>query len=74
MDRLLGLAAIGLGVFLIWNRRSLADENIKQQNRLRAALRMKRRYGAKEYRHNLRASIVVGVFSILLGLYMLVSG
>jgi hypothetical protein len=74
MDRLIGLAVIALGVFMIWNRRHMADENIRQQNWLRAKLRMKRRYGEKEYRHNLRAGWIVGSFAILLGLYMLVSG
>jgi hypothetical protein len=74
MDRLIGLAAIALGVFVIWNRSHTAAENIRHQNWLRAMLRMKRRYGAKEYRHNLRAAWIVGAFSILLGVYMLVSG
>jgi hypothetical protein len=73
-DRLIGLAAIALGVFMIWNRRHTAEENIRQQNWLRAALRMRRRYGEKEYRHNLRAAWIVGAFSILLGVYLLVSG
>jgi hypothetical protein len=74
MDRLFGLVAVAMGAFLIWNRRHLAEENIKQQNWLRAALRMKRRYGEKEYRHNLRASVVVGTFGILMGVYWLITG
>jgi hypothetical protein len=74
MDRLFGLAAIALGIFMVWNRRYAADENIRQQNWLRAALRLKRRYGKKEYRHNVRAAWIVGAFSIVLGVYMLVSG
>jgi hypothetical protein len=74
MDRLIGLAAIALGLFMIWNRRHMADENIRFNNRTFTLLRMKRRYGEKQYRHNLRAAWIVGVFSILLGLYMLVSG
>jgi hypothetical protein len=74
VDRLIGLTAIAMGLFMIWNRRHMADENIRQQNWLRATLRLKRRYGVKEYRHNLRAAWIVGTFAILLGLYMLVSG
>jgi hypothetical protein len=74
MDRLIGLAAIAMGVFMIWNRRHMADENIRFNNRMFAFLRMKRRYGEKQYRHNLRAAWIVGAFAILLGLYMLVSG
>jgi hypothetical protein len=74
MDRLIGLAAIVMGLFMIWNRRHMADENIRQQNWLRRILRMKRRYGDWEFRHNLRAAWIVGVFSILLGVYLLVSG
>ena len=74
MDRLIGLAAIAMGLFMIWNRRHMADENIRQQNWLRRILRMKRRYGDREFRHNLRAAWIVGVFSILLGVYLLVSG
>jgi len=74
MDRLVGCAAIALGVFMIWNRRHMAEENIQQQNRIRQLFRMKRRYGEREYRHNLRAAWVVGAFSILLGLWILISG
>jgi hypothetical protein len=74
MDRLIGIAAVAMGLFMIWNRRHMADENIQQQNWLRRILRMKRRYGDREYRHNLRAAWIVGVFAILLGLYMLISG
>jgi hypothetical protein len=73
-DRLIGLAAIALGIFMVWNRRYTAEENIRQQNWLRAALRSRRRYGEKEYRHNVRAAWIVGAFSILLGVYMLISG
>lgn len=73
MDRLIGLAVIALGLFMIWNRRHMADENIRQQNWLRRILRMKRRYGDREFRHNLRAAWIVGVFSILLGVYLLFS-
>jgi hypothetical protein len=74
MDRLVGCAAIALGVFMIWNRRHMAEENIQQQNRIRQLFRMKRRYGEREYRHNLRAAWVVGTFSILLGLWILITG
>ena len=35
---------------MIWNRRHMADENIRQQNWLRRILRMKRRYGDREFR------------------------
>jgi hypothetical protein len=73
-DRLIGLAAIALGIFMVWNRRYTAEENIRQQNWLRAALRIKRRYAEKEFRHNVRAAWIVGAFSILLGVYMLASG
>jgi hypothetical protein len=74
VDRLIGLAMIAMGLFMIWNRRHMADENIRQQNWLREKFRLKRRYGEKEYGHNLRAAWIVGTFAILLGLYMLVSG
>lgn len=73
-DRLIGLAMIALGIFMIWNRHYMADENIRFNNRTLAFLRRKRRYGQKEYRHNLRAAWIIGTFSILLGVYMLVSG
>jgi hypothetical protein len=74
MDRLIGVAAIAMGLFMIWNRRHMAGENVKFNNRRLAFFRSKRRYGDKEFRHNLRAAWIVGVFSILLGLWILVTG
>jgi hypothetical protein len=56
MDRLIGIAAVAMGLFMIWNRRHMADQNIRQQNGLCQKLPIKRRYGEKEYRHNLRAT------------------
>jgi hypothetical protein len=74
MGGFLGVAAIAMGVFMIWNRRHMAEENILFNNRRLAFLRRKHRYGEREYRHNLRAAWIVGAFSIVLGVYMLLSG
>jgi hypothetical protein len=74
MDRLIGLAAIAMGLFMIWNRRHMAAENIRFNNRRLAFFRRKRRYGEKEYRHNLRAAWIVGGFAILLGVWILITG
>jgi hypothetical protein len=32
---------------------------------------MKRRYGEKELRHNVRAAVIVGAFAIVLGLVLI---
>lgn len=67
MDVVLGLIAVGAGVFLIVRRHSQAESWIRQRNRGFELLRMKRRYGEKELRHNVRAAVIVGVFAIVLG-------
>jgi hypothetical protein len=74
MDRLIGLAAIAMGLFMIWNRDYMAEENLRFNNRRLAFFRSKRRYGQREFRHNLRAAWIVGVFTILLGLWLLITG
>jgi hypothetical protein len=75
MDRrILGLVAILMGMYAIWTRYENTDEQIRQQNWLFALLRMKRRYGEKEYRQNVRARIILGGLFMLFGVYWLISG
>ena len=72
MDVLLGAIAIAAGVFLVVRRHSQAQGWIDQRNRGFALLRMKRRYGEEQLRHNVRAAVIVGVFGIILG-FMLIA-
>jgi ABC-type Mn2+/Zn2+ transport system permease subunit len=74
MHALVGLAALVLGCFMIWRRRHMAEESALFNNRRLAALRSTRPYSEREYRQNLRAAWIVGVLSIVLGVYLLVSG
>jgi uncharacterized membrane protein HdeD (DUF308 family) len=71
VDVVLGIIAIAVGIFLIVQRRSQAESWNRQRNRGFELLRMKRRYGEKELRHNVRAAVIVGVFAIVLGLLMI---
>jgi uncharacterized membrane protein HdeD (DUF308 family) len=71
VDVVLGVIAIAAGVFLIVRRHSQAQSWIEQRNRGFALLRMKRRYGEKELRHNVRAAVIVGIFAILLGVMLI---
>jgi len=71
VDVLLGIIAIGAGVFLIVRRHSQAESWIRQRNRGFELLTMKRRYGEKELRHNVRAAVIVGMFAIVLGALMI---
>jgi hypothetical protein len=71
MDVVLGIIAIGAGVFLILRRHSQAESWIRQRNRGFGLLRMKRGYGEKELRHNVRAAMIVGTFAIVLGILMI---
>jgi uncharacterized membrane protein HdeD (DUF308 family) len=71
VDVVLGIVAIGAGVFLIVRRQSQAESWIRQRNSGFALLRMKRRYGEKELRHNVRAAVIVGTFAIVLGILMI---
>lgn len=74
MSGFIGVAALAMGVFMIWRRRHMAEESALFNNRRIAFLRSTRPYSEKEYRHNVRAAWIVGVFSILLGVYVLLSG
>jgi uncharacterized membrane protein HdeD (DUF308 family) len=71
VDVVLGVIAIAAGIFLIVRRHSQAQSWIDQRNRGFALLRMKRRYGEKELRHNVRAAVIVGAFAIVLGLVLI---
>ena len=71
MDVVLGVIAIAFGIFLIVRRHHQAQSWIDQRNRGFAFFRMKRRYGEKELRHNVRAAVIVGVFAILLGVTLI---
>jgi hypothetical protein len=71
MDVVLGLIAIGFGVFLIIRRHSQAESWVSQRNRGFGLFRMKRRYGERELRHNVRAAVIVGAFAIVVGILMI---
>jgi hypothetical protein len=74
MHAFVGLAALALGFFMIWRRRHMAEESALLNSRRISVLRSTRPYSEKEYRHNLRAAWVMGLLSIMLGVYMLLSG
>jgi hypothetical protein len=74
MGGFLGVAAIAVGLLLIWRRRRMAAESALFNNRRLAALRSTRPHSEKEYRQNLRAAWIAGGSSIVLGVYMLLSG
>jgi len=71
VDVVLGIIAIGAGVFLIVRRHSQAASWVRQRNQGFALLRMKRRYGERELRHNVRAAMIVGAFAIVLGVLLI---
>jgi hypothetical protein len=73
MDRLLGFILIAFGVYLIVARRFEAERNLRYYNRTFAILRIKRRYGQRQYRHSIRAAWIVGIFAILLGVFSLIA-
>jgi hypothetical protein len=60
-------------VWLILDRGRHARRTVRSQNRWRRRVGV-RLYGAKEERHGVRAAVIVGVWGILLGVWMLVSG
>jgi hypothetical protein len=62
-----------VGVWLILDRRRHAQRTIRSQNRWRRRLGL-RLYAEKQERHGVRAAVIVGVWGIVLGLWMLVSG
>jgi heme A synthase len=76
--RVVGIALIAFGIALIALRnrqtKGWAEATIRFQNRLFRALRLTTRYGDRELRHNLMSALVVGGFSVALGLYMVIVG
>jgi hypothetical protein len=71
VDVVLGIILIAAGVFLIVRRQSQAESWARQRNQGYAFFRMKRRYGERELRHNVRAAVIVGAFAIVLGVLMI---
>jgi hypothetical protein len=74
MHAFIGLGALALGLFMIWRRRHMAEESALFNNRRLAVLRSTRPHSEREYRQNLCAAWFVGVSSIVLGVYVLLSG
>ena len=70
-DVVLGVIAIGFGVYLIVWRHREAARVIRARNRSFERMRLKRRYGEREAGHNVRANVIVGVFGILLGIALI---
>jgi hypothetical protein len=68
----LGAVSIAGGIFLIVRRHSQAQSWVRSSNRMYSLLRMKRRYGEKELRHNVRAAVIVGASWIVLGISFIV--
>jgi uncharacterized membrane protein HdeD (DUF308 family) len=71
VDVVLGIILVAAGVFLIVRRQSQAESWVRQRNQGLAFFRMKRRYGERELRHNVRAAAIVGAFAIAIGVLMI---
>ena len=64
---------ITFGAWLILDRHHHAERAVQSQNHWRRRFG-RRLYGAREERHSIRAALIVGIWGIVLGIWMLISG